>query len=142
MKYRTIQFTLPGHPQTFKPLRFHRGRNVYAGHSKEMGLAKMQIGLQKPAGGPVSGKAVTLDVRLYFKRAKSHYKKDGTLKANAPKHVLKTPDVDNCLKFVQDALEPTVIENDKLIVSATVTKMWCSSASEERTEIELLVYHD
>ena len=88
---------------------------MYAGHSKEMGLAKMQIGLQKPAGGPVSGKAVTLDVRLYFKRAKSHYKKDGTLKANAPKHVLKTPDVDNCLKFVQDALEPTVIENDKLI---------------------------
>ena len=57
-------------------------------------------------------------------------------------HVLKTPDVDNCLKFVQDALEPTVIENDKLIVSATVTKMWCSSASEERTEIELLVYRD
>ena len=104
-----------------------------------------QASVQRP-GAPPLRRAVAVHVTLEFKRPKSHWSKNnpetGQLKSSASWHVVKKPDVDNCLKFVQDALEPTVIENDKLIVSATVTKMWCSSASEERTEIELLVYRE
>ena len=139
---------LPGKPQTYKPLRFFRGQ-IYAPHSREKKKAQRildeQATLQRP-GAPPLRQAVKVDVILDFKRPKSHWSKNqpatGQLKASASEHVIKKPDVDNCLKFVQDALEPTVIENDKLVVSATVTKLWCSSASEERTDIELLIYRD
>ena len=139
---------LPGKPQTYKPLRFFRGQ-IYAPHSREKKKAQRildeQATLQRP-GAPPLRQAVKVDVILDFKRPKSHWSKNqpatGQLKASASEHVIKKPDVDNCLKFVQDALEPTVIENDKLVVSATVTKLWCSSASEERTDIELLIYLD
>ena len=51
-------------------------------------------------------------MRLFFKRPKSHFKKDGTLKASAPLEVLKRPDVDNCLKFVLDSLQPAIMIDD------------------------------
>ncbi len=94
---------------------------------------------QKPAGPAVAGKAVRVRVRLFFKRPKSHFKQDGTLKASAPLDVLKRPDVDNCLKFVLDSLQPAIMIDDKLVVEANVSKFWCNSAEEEKTEVELLV---
>ena len=139
---------LTGKPQTYKPPRFVRGQ-VYAPHNREKKAAqavlKEQAEAQLPGALPLR-RAVAVHVTFNFKRAKSHWSKNdpatGRLKSSAPKHVVKKPDVDNCLKFVQDALEPAVIENDKLVVSATVTKLWCSCASEERTDIELLIHHD
>ena len=48
-----------------------------------------------------------MDVILDFKRPKSHWSKNdpatGQLKSSASQHVVKKPDVDNCLKFVLDA---------------------------------------
>ena len=64
---------------------------------------------QKPAGPAVAGKAVRVRANLYFKRPKSHFKKDGSLKPSALAYVLKRPDVDNCLKFILDSLQPAVI---------------------------------
>ena len=94
---------------------------------------------QKPAGPALAGKAIRVRVRLFFKRPKSHFNKDGTLKATAPLNILKCPDVDNCLKFVLDSLQPAIMIDDKLVVEANVAKFWCNSAAEEKTEVELLV---
>ena len=74
----------------------------------------------------------------HFKRPKSHFKK-GELRLNAPRHVLKTPDVDNLAKFVLDSLQKNVLADDKYVTTLVVRKRWCSEETEERTEIELQV---
>ena len=112
---------------------------MYSVHSKEMKAAKKIIEEQKPAGPAVAGKAVRVRALLFFKRPKSQFKKDGALKPGAPVYVLKRPDVDNCLKFILDSLQPAIMTDDKLVVEANVSKFWCNSAAEEKTEVELLV---
>ena len=100
---------LPGKPQTYKPLRFFRGQ-IYAPHSREKKKAQRildeQATLQRP-GAPPLRQAVKVNVILDFKRPKSHWSKNhpatGQLKPSASQHVVKKPDVDNCLKFVLDA---------------------------------------
>ena len=101
--------------------------------------ARTTLLTQKPAGPALAGKAIRVRVRLFFKRPKSHFKKDGSLKPSAPTNILKCPDVDNCLKFILDALQPAIMIDDKLVVEANVAKFWCNSAEEEKTEVELYV---
>ena len=54
-------------------------------------------------------------------------------------HVLKRPDIDNCLKFILDSLQPGVMVDDKLVVEAKVVKYWCKSEADEKTDVELMV---
>ncbi len=112
---------------------------MYSVHSKQMKAAKKIMEEQKPAGPAVAGKAVRVRALLYFKRPKTHFKKDGALKPGAPVYVLKRPDVDNCLKFILDSLQPAVMIDDKLVVEAQIMKTWCNSADEEKTVVELTV---
>ena len=100
--------------------------------------ARTKIEEQKPVGPVVTDKAVRVHATLHFKRPKSHFKK-GVLKTNAPKFVLKRPDIDNCLKFILDVLQPTVMTDDKLVVEAVVKKVWCNEKRDEKTDIELTV---
>ena len=101
---------LTGKPQTYKPPRFVRGQ-IYAPHNREQkaaqGVLKEQAEAQLPGALPLR-RAVALHVTVNFKRAKSHWSKNdpttGRLKPSAPKHVVKKPDVDNCLKFICDTL--------------------------------------
>jgi len=74
--------------------------------------------------------------RVYFRRPKVHFK-NGELRKDAPKFVTKTPDVDNCVKFVLDALQPRVIANDKTVTRIEAEKKWCLTDTEEMTLIEL-----
>ena len=74
----------------------------------------------------------------HFVRPKSHFKK-GRLRLDAPKHVLKTPDVDNLAKFVLDAVQKRILKDDKFVTTLTVKKRWCLTKGEERTEVELRV---
>ncbi len=104
-----------------------------------MKAARAILTAQKPAGPAVAGKAIRVRVRFFFKRPKSHFKKDGSLKPNAPLNILKRPDIDNCLKFLLDSLQPAVMVDDKLVVEANIAKFWCNTAEEEKTEIELWV---
>ena len=77
-------------------------------------------------------------IELYFRRPKIHFKK-GQLRTDAPKYVTKTPDVDNCIKFVLDALQPKVIADDKIVTKVVAEKKWCDDATAECSTIELLV---
>ena len=100
--------------------------------------AKKVLEKQKPVGPAVAGKAIRVHASLHFKRPKSHFKKSGNLKPNAPKHILKRPDIDNCLKFILDSLQPHVIIDDKLVVEVKIIKKWCNHKDEEKTEVELM----
>ena len=74
----------------------------------------------------------------HFCRPKSHFKK-GHLRSNAPKHVLKTPDVDNLAKFVLDAVQKRILTDDKIVTTLVVHKLWCETKNDQRTVVELRV---
>ena len=92
---------------------------------------------QKPDSPAIADKGVQVRASLHFKRPKKHFKKDGSLKPTAPQFVLKRPDIDNCLKFILDSLQPHVIIDDKLVVEAKIIKKWCNHKDEQKTEVEL-----
>ena len=137
--YGTACFIIPGRPNTYKSLRVRHGRNVYAIHSKDKKETKKIIAEQKPATPPINDKPVEVRASLHFKRPKSHFKTNGLLKPSAPRHILKRPDIDNCLKYILDSLQPEVIVDDKLVVKVTIVKKWCNSKDEEKTQVELSV---
>ena len=130
---------LPGKPRTYKPPRFCKkyGGNVYAGHDKTIKTAREALAEQMQASTLVEV-PLTVYAEFYFRRPKCHFKK-GELKKDAPKFVIKTPDVDNCVKFVLDALQPRVIANDKTVTKIVAEKKWCLTDTEEMALIELHV---
>ena len=130
---------LPGKPRTYKPPRFCKkpGGNVYAGHDKTIETAREALAEQMQASTLVEV-PLTVYAEFYFRRPKCHFKK-GELKKDAPKFVMKTPDVDNCVKFVLDALQPRVIANDKTVTKIVAEKKWCLTDTEEMSLIELHV---
>ena len=135
----TAWFVLTGKPTTYKPPRFckNKGGNVYTLHDKSMKSAREVLAEQTTAP-PLRDVPLAVFIELYFRRPKSHFKK-GVLRTDAPKYVTKTPDVDNCIKFVLDVLQPKVIADDKIVIKVVAEKKWCRSASAECTTIELLV---
>ena len=130
---------LPGKPCSYKPPRFVKNKrgNVYAGHNTTIKPAREVLAnqMQTPALRAVP---LVAFIEFYFKRPQSHYKK-GQLKSDAPRFVMKTPDVDNCIKFVLDALQPRVISDDKIVTKVIAEKKWCDGASAECTTVELMV---
>ena len=91
----TAWFVLPGKPNSYKPPRFVKTKrgNVYAGHNTTIKPAREVLAdqMQSPALRDVP---LIAFIEFYFKRPQSHYKK-GQLKSDAPRFVMKTPDVDN-----------------------------------------------
>ena len=136
----TAFFVLPGKPQTYKPPRFRWNASrtqAYTLHHKSMKSAR-EVLAEQTKTPPLRDVPLSVFIELYFRRPKSHFKK-GTLRTDAPKYVTKTPDVDNCIKFALDALQPKVIADDKIVTKVIAEKKRCLSASAECTTIELLV---
>ena len=131
---------LPGKPQTYKPPRFRWNASrtqAYTLHHKSMKSAR-EVLAEQTETPPLRDEPLIVFIELYFRRPKSHFKK-GTLRTDAPKYVTKTPDVDNCIKFVLDALQPKVVADDKSVTKVVAEKKWCDDATAECTTIELLV---
>ena len=133
---------LPGKPCSYKPPRFVKNKrgNVYAGHNTTIKPAREVLANQMQTP-PLRAVPLIAFIEFYFKRPQSHYKK-GQLKSDAPQFVMKTPDVDNCIKFVLDALQPRVISDDKLVTKVIAEKKWCDGASAECTTVELMVRNE
>ena len=120
-----IRFFVPGNPQGLKRHRSYRmsnGCTVQVDPSKgdkSDFLAKaMQYRPKEPIDEPI-----LLRVICVFQRPKSHFR-SGTrskeLKASAPYWYDKTPDWDNCGKFVCDALNGIFWKDDRLIAIGEV----------------------
>ena len=68
-------------------------------------------------------------VKFFFPRPKHHYcvRPKGTdwpLKSNAPKFVATTPDIDNCVKLVLDALQGVAFKTDACVVHIACSKLY------------------
>ena len=84
----------------------------------------------KPEGWDIDA-AVSLQCEFVFKRPLSHYgtgKNAGNLKASAPVHHVKTPDLDKLTRSIGDSLGEAVasvlLRNDSQIVSIHATKRY------------------
>lgn len=82
-----------------------------------------------PKGSPVQPDPMELRLWLYFTRPKNHYSYDRItgqyfLKRDAPVYVTKTPDIDNCVKLVMDAMQSVLFEDDRCIVSVAAKQLW------------------
>ena len=130
---------LPGKPNSYKAPRFvmNKRGNIYAGHHKTIKSAREVLAEQMKAPA-LRDVPLIAYIEFYLKRPQTHYKK-GELKSDAPKFMMKTPDVDNCVKFVLDALQPRVIADDKIVTKVIAEKKWCDGASAECTTVELMV---
>ena len=68
---------------------------------------------------------------FYFARPKSHYKKNKhDLTKRAPPFHVARPDVDNCSKFVMDALNGTYYRDDSQICELHAKKSYCEPGDE------------
>ena len=78
-------------------------------------------------------------------RAKTHYRQgkyEGILKDNAPKHYTKTPDADNLIKLVLDALQGDdgFFIDDKQVVELNSIKRYIQQDEEPKTIIMIDKY--
>lgn len=69
---------------------------------------------------PLFSKAITMDVVFYMPQSKTVQKKE-----EIPAHAI-TPDLDNLLKFLNDAIQGVLITDDKLICSVYAKKVYDS----------------
>jgi Holliday junction resolvase RusA-like endonuclease len=72
---------------------------------------------------------ICLNLTFYFQRPQGHFRKDGTLKPNAPKWHISKPDRDNCDKLIEDALTQAGIwVDDKLVCAGSICKFYTESS--------------
>jgi Holliday junction resolvase RusA-like endonuclease len=72
-------------------------------------------------------KPIKCTLHFYSKRPKNHYKsgkKSEELKENAPKYNTNNKDLDNMVKFVLDALNYTLYEDDRQIIEIHCIKSY------------------
>jgi Holliday junction resolvase RusA-like endonuclease len=122
--FATTQGSKSGKPHLFSPSKDNQNSFKQAFNQA---LAAAPQGLfQKSLSNPV-----TVTVRFYFPHPKKHYIPDGkgclVLSPNAPTVVTKTPDLDNCIKLVLDALEDICYLNDYNVVQINSSKVFDDS---------------
>jgi len=123
-----IYFTVVGDPHGKDRPRFGRHGGAYTptktkNYEKEVRKQYNKIYSHRtPMTEPLE-----MTVIAWFKRPKSHYgtgKNVFTLKSTAPAACTKTPDLDNIIKIVMDALNEVAYIDDSQIVKLTACKAY------------------
>jgi Holliday junction resolvase RusA-like endonuclease len=123
-----IEFTVLGNPHALKRHRMFRHRNqlIAVDPSKAdknvFEVISRQHAPQKPFDCPLR-----VDMQFFFSRPKNHYgtgKNSQVLKSTAPNFHISRPDIDNCQKFVLDALNGVFWADDSIVCESTIRKMY------------------
>lgn len=127
-----VTFFCAGTPRPKGSLRYlgqsKAGKPILAGMGKGEGTwracvsqaAHEAMGDHAPFDVPVS-----LRLEFFTPRPKGHYRKDGSVKPDAPRFPAKAPDWDKVARSVSDALNGIVYRDDALVVVGSVEKRWC-----------------
>lgn len=127
----TISFEVLGNPIPLKRHR-RRGRRAYDPNAETKSTFLAWCKQHRP-DEPWSG-AIMVQMDFYFKHPQKHYDKDGRLRFDAATHKQTTPDIDNLIKFVMDALNGIFWLDDSRIVSIRATKLY---AQNPKTEVSM-----
>lgn len=91
------------------------------------------------AGGEKIDGFCSINIKATFRIPKSYSKKKKEQIINHNEPFLKTPDVDNIMKSVLDALNGVAYDDDKQVVMAKCSK---SYALDENPHLEVLIYEN
>jgi Holliday junction resolvase RusA-like endonuclease len=133
---KPITFSVAGDPVPQPRARITtRGKFAHAYTPKKHAIHEYRAAIAKAAidagATPTTHEPLTLIIDLVFKRPSSHYTKKG-LRSGAP--VLPRPDVSNCQKGIEDALNGIAWVDDKQVGKAIVEK---SYGDEARTTVRV-----
>ena len=133
-----IEFYISGTPMPLKRHRMTRGGRVYDPSCTDKRNWMKQARDFCP-DEPVSG-ALKVTLEFTMPRPKSHFgtgRNAGKLKNSAPKHHLHTPDLDNLVKFVLDAMNGQFYVDDSQIISINCSKRLADSPEECGTIVRI-----
>lgn len=143
---KIVRFVVLGEPQALKRHRTYqfdaKGRRLAKPRQVDPSAGFKTLFLaQCRQSAPATPFEVPLEIKVkcYFKWCKGDYRTGKfakNLRPDAPVFHVKTPDADNLLKFVCDALNGIFFKDDSLIAHAEVTKKYSGT---ERTEVEIAV---
>ena len=130
---KEISFVVRGNPMSQKRHRHTKRGHTYDPSSQDKQAFLMTVQAEAPST-PIDS-PIAMDAVLYFPIPKStpKYKKIEMEKGLYP--MTKTPDADNCGKFICDALNGIFYLDDKLIYSLGVRKYYDAVP---RTEVRLI----
>ena len=120
-----LAFTVPG-----EPVAKGRHRTTSTGQSytpaktkKFENLVRLAYSLQHPDRDPAEG-PIELTVRAYFSIPKSWSKKKQAEAATEQMKKISKPDMDNCLKAVQDGLNGVAWKDDAQVADSHTSKRY------------------
>eukprot|EP00960_Hanusia_phi_P032983 750180-Hanusia_phi.AAC.4 len=124
-----------GKPNALKRPRHLVGGHTYDPNTKEKKRFLKECGDQLPMR-PWQG-AMSLTLEFHMPRPKAHFSARkaslGQLKESAPIYPAKVPDLDNLVKFVLDALNEKLYQDDKQICEIVARKIYQNAKGEGRT---------
>lgn len=126
-----------------RPRAFARGgrAGVYNPNNADEWKAQVSAGLVKYANMDIK-KPFNLNLDFYMPRPKSHYgtgRNAGKLKESAPSYHTRTPDIDNLVKAVMDAITVlNVWSDDSQVVSIDACKSWSDIPEKSGVEIAFM----
>jgi len=112
-----------------------RGKFVQMYDPSEQAKVNFLLAIQKNAPETPLDEPLRLDSYFFFQRPKNHFgtgKNAGRLKPSAPRWHTKTPDVDNTIKFLMDAMNKIYWRDDSIICYGRGIKQY---AAKPRIEI-------
>ncbi|EKX54196.1 hypothetical protein GUITHDRAFT_132589 [Guillardia theta CCMP2712] len=124
-----------GKPNALKRPRHLVGGHTYDPNTREKKRFLKECGDQLPQK-PWQG-AMSLTLEFHMPRPKIHFSSRkaslGQLKDSAPVYPAKVPDLDNLVKFVLDALNEKLYQDDKQICEIVARKIYQNTSGDGRT---------
>lgn len=112
---------------------------MYDSETADAWKAAVDAALKKETAKDAAPSSLGFGVEMffYFKRPKSHYKKNGELNSKAPEEKVSRPDADNCVKLILDRVTRCgkVWHDDSQVVRLFVVKSWSEGDSAAYVEI-------
>lgn len=133
-------FVIPG-----EPVGKGRARSTKTGHhytpekTKNYEDTVGYIALQSMMGTPAISKACRVVVNVYCSVPESASKKKRELMLSGAIRPTKTPDTDNILKSVKDAMNRIVYSDDKYVVEDEIKKFYSENP---RTEVAVITWSE
>jgi Holliday junction resolvase RusA-like endonuclease len=136
-----LEFRIPGNPvpqkrhRTVRRGKFTHSYDPSALHKREIeSMLRTQCGQKCPYFGP--DQAISCHLIFYLPIAKSTSKKVKEARLSGAEQAVHSPDLDNCIKLICDAMNEICYVDDRQIVSITAVKMY---SDDPHTKIKLVL---
>ena len=121
-----ITLDIPGKPVPYKAPKVYQNRTFNPRHGEKH---EVQEEIRRQYSGPLLENSISVLFIFYFEVPKSFSKKKRQKALDCELMYTSKPDIDNLLKFYNDTLIGTVIEDDSNIVHLSASKFYSEKPS-------------